>query len=118
MNTTLKEKSRSSEARSLSKNPVQIRVIMAKERKRFEALMGEYHYLGEGHSAGDTLRMVAERGGEWVGLLMWGSACYRLKPRDEFIGWTSTQRARRQKLVVQFCNCLRIPAGRDRYTSR
>jgi len=63
--------------------------------------MGEYHYLGEGHSAGDTMRMVAERDGEWVGLLMWGSACYRLKPRDEFIGWTATQRANRQKLVVQ-----------------
>jgi hypothetical protein len=63
--------------------------------------MGQYHYLGEGHAVGDTMRMVAELDGEWVGLLMWGSACYRLKPRDEFIGWTPTQRARRQKLVVQ-----------------
>lgn len=101
MNTTSKPRSRSSEPISLSKKPVQIRVIGAKERKRFAALMGEYHYLGEGHSAGDTMRMVAERDGEWVGLLMWGSACYRLKPRDAFIGWTATQRARRQKLVVQ-----------------
>ncbi len=39
--------------------------------------------------------------GEWLGLLMWGSAAYRLKPRDEFIGWTATQRAQRQKLIVQ-----------------
>jgi hypothetical protein len=101
MNTTTKQRSRCSESKSLSKNPVQIRVIGAKERKRFEALMGEYHYLGEGHSAGDTMRMVAELDGEWVGLLMWGSACYRLKPRDEFVGWTPTQRAQRQKLVVQ-----------------
>jgi len=101
MNTTTKQRSRCSGSKSLSKNPVQIRVIVAKERKRFEALMGEYHYLGEGHSAGDTMRMVAELDGEWVGLLMWGSACYRLKPRDEFVGWTPTQRAQRQKLVVQ-----------------
>ena len=101
MNTTSKQQSRRSGSESLSKNPVQIRVIKAKERKRFETLMGEYHYLGEGHSGGDTMRMVAERDGEWVGLLMWGSACYRLKPRDEFIGWTATQRASRQKLVVQ-----------------
>ena len=86
---------------SLRKQPVQIRVIAGSERERFDKLMGEYHYLGEGHSGGDTLRMVAERDGEWVGLLMWGSACYRLKPRDEFIGWTATQRAERQKLVVQ-----------------
>ena len=101
MKTPSKQRSRNSEARSLSKNPVWIRVIKAQERKRFEALMGAYHYLGEGHSAGDTMRMVAELDGKWAGLLMWGSACYRLKPRDEFIGWTPTQRARRQKLVVQ-----------------
>ena len=101
MTTTSKQRSRRSGSESLSKNPVRIRVIAAKERKRFEALTGEYHYLGEGHSGGDTMRMVAERDGEWVGLLMWGSACYRLKPRDEFIGWTATQRAHRQKLVVQ-----------------
>jgi len=101
MKTTSKHQKQCSELKSLSRNPVQIRVIRAKERKRFKQLMGEYHYLGEGHSAGDTMRMVAERDGEWLGLLMWGSACYRLKPRDEFIGWTATQRARRQKLVVQ-----------------
>lgn len=101
MNTTTKHQKPGSASKSLSKNPVQIRVIRAKERKRFKKLMGDYHYLGDGHSAGDTMRMVAERDGDWVGLLMWGSACYRLKPRDEFIGWTATQRARRQKLVVQ-----------------
>jgi hypothetical protein len=101
MKTTAKKRSRGSKGLPLSKRPVQIRVIGAKERKRFDALMGQYHYLGEGHPAGDTMRMVAELGGEWVGLLMWGSACYRLKPRDEFIGWTPTQRAQRQKLVVQ-----------------
>lgn len=101
MNTTSKQQSRCSGSKSLSKSPVQIRVIGAKERKRFAELMGEYHYMGEGHSAGDTMRMVAQRDGAWVGLLMWGSACYRLKPRDELIGWTPTQRAQRQKLVVQ-----------------
>jgi len=50
--------------------------------------------------------MIAEVDGEWVGVLLWGSASYRLKHRDEFIGWTATQRAQRQKLVVQnrrFC---------------
>ena len=101
MNTTSGKRSRGSEGLSLSKRPVQIRVLGTGDRKRFDALMGQYHYLGEGHPAGDTMRMAAEWDGEWVGLLMWGSACYRLKPRDAFIGWTPTQRAQRQKLVVQ-----------------
>jgi len=74
---------------------------MVKEHKRFDSLLGDYHYLGESRPVGDTMRMVAEIEGQWVGLLMWGSAAYRLKDRDTFIGWTPTQRAQRQKLVVQ-----------------
>ena len=80
---------------------MKIRVIQAKEVSRFDALLGEYHYLGESRPVGDTLRMVAQRGDEWLGLLMWGSAAYRLKDRDLHIGWTPTQRAQRQKLIVQ-----------------
>ena len=101
MNTTQKQRSRRSVSSSLSRKPLEIRALGTKEAKRFDSLLGEYHYLGETRPVGDTMRMVAEIDGEWVGLLMWGSAAYRLKPRDEFIGWTPTQRAQRQKLIVQ-----------------
>jgi hypothetical protein len=101
MNTARKRRSRHSESSSLSGKRLGICVIGGKERKRFDALLGEYHYLGQSRPVGDAMRMVAEIEGEWVGLLMWGSAAYRLKPRDELIGWTATQRARRQKLIVQ-----------------
>jgi hypothetical protein len=80
---------------------MQIQVVGAKERKRFDRMMGKHHYLGEGHPAGDYLRQVAVVEDKWVGLLAWGSACYRLKDRDEWIGWSPTVRAERQKLVVQ-----------------
>ena len=101
MKTTQKQRSRRSEASSLSGKPVVIEVIGRKDHKRFDALLGAYHYLGETRPVGDTMRMVARIDDEWVGLLMWGSAAYRLKARDEFIGWTTTQRAQRQKLIVQ-----------------
>jgi len=78
-----------------------IRVIQPDEVSRFDTLLGKFHYLGESRPVGDTLRMVAHREEEWLGLLMWGSAAYRLKDRDLHIGWTPTQRAQRQKLVVQ-----------------
>jgi hypothetical protein len=78
-----------------------MRVIGESEKDRFDSLLGDYHYLGEGQAVGDTMRMVAVIEGEWVGLLMWGACAYHLKPREEFIGWTPTQRAARQKLVVQ-----------------
>lgn len=76
-------------------------VRTATGKKRFDRLLGDFHYLGEGHAAGDYLRQVAVREGKWVGLLAWGSACYALKDRDDRIGWTPTLRAERQKLVVQ-----------------
>ena len=76
------------------------------EDTQFDALLGEHHYLGESRPVGDFLRVVVELEGEWAGLFTFGSACYALSPRDTRIGWTPTQRAERQKLVVQnrrFC---------------
>lgn len=78
-----------------------IRKIRKDELKQFKKLEGEYHYMGETRSGGDTLRLVIEEDGVWVALMVWGSACYRLKDRDAYVGWCATLRARRQKLVVQ-----------------
>lgn len=77
-----------------------VRVMEARERKRFGELEGKYHYMGETRSGGDTMRLVFEEDGAWVALMVWGSACYRLKDRDAHIGWTPRLRAQRQKLVV------------------
>jgi len=78
-----------------------IRKMLKKELKRFGELEGQYHYMGETRSGGDTLRLIIEEDGVWKALMVWGSACYRLKHRDEWIGWTATMRADRQKLIVQ-----------------
>lgn len=76
-------------------------VTTVRARERFDALMKEHHYLEAGRPVGDYLRQVAVVGGRWVALLAWGSACYALKDRDRWIGWSATQRAERLKLVVQ-----------------
>ena len=76
-------------------------VYKATELKRFGELEGEYHYMGETHSGGDTMRVVFEdERGEWLALMVWGSAVYHLRPRDEYIGWNMALRAARQKLVI------------------
>jgi hypothetical protein len=86
----------------LSGNSLNIKIIESKkEVALFTKLAKKFHYMGEGCPAGDTLRMVVMVDDKWVALLLWGSACYRLKHRDEWIGWTDQQRAARQKLVVQ-----------------
>lgn len=80
---------------------LRIETLGVGEVRRFDALMKKHHYLEEGRSVGDYLRQVAAVDGRWVALLAWGPACYALKDRDQWIGWSATQRAERLKLVVQ-----------------
>ena len=102
MKTTTKTKTNASTRTSREANPLKIKLLSSDgDIDRFNELCGEFHYMGEGRPAGDTLRMAVTCNGEWVALLLWGSAAYRLKDRDEFIGWNNAQRAARQKLVVQ-----------------
>jgi hypothetical protein len=83
-----------------------VRPCREDELPLFHQLMRQHHYLKGGHSAGDTLRHVAEVDGRWVALLTWGAAAYKLRERDNWIGWGLGLRKQRLKLVVQnrrFC---------------
>ena len=83
-----------------------VRLCADHELLKFRELMSAHHYLKGGRSAGDTLRYVAELNGEWVALLTWGAAAYKLKHREAWIGWGIGLRKARLKLVVQnrrFC---------------
>lgn len=100
MKTTIKKQGRCCKDSFSGKN-VTIREAKRNEFKQFDDLLEEYHYIGKSASVGDSMRTIAEIDGEWVGLLMWGSACYCIKDRDLFVGWTNVQRAQRQKLIVQ-----------------
>lgn len=83
-----------------------VRLCAKHELDKFRELMRAHHYLKGGRSAGDTLRYVAEIDGEWVALLTWGAAAYKLKHREAWIGWGIGLRKARLKLVVQnrrFC---------------
>ena len=101
MKTSQKQKGRRRAVQPLGGSSLEIRVVQKAEQEWFDGLLGQFHYLGESRPVGDTMRMVAHRDGHPVALLMWGSAAYRLKDRDAYIGWTPTQRALRQKLIVQ-----------------
>lgn len=92
--------------------PLTVREAETRERERFEALLIEKHPQRAPMRVGQELRMVIEQGGEWVAVLLWTSGCQRLQDRDEWIGWTNTQRSERLKLVVQLRRYLLLhPAG-------
>jgi len=80
---------------------LQVRMAGAEEKEWFDDQLGQHHYLGAGRPVGDSLRQVVELEGQPVALLVWGPACYALKDRDRWIGWSATQRVERLKLIVQ-----------------
>ena len=84
-----------------SEGSLLVRVVQVNEVERFDSLCKEHHYLGKARPVGDFLRQVAVIDGQWVGLLAWGSAAYKLKDREKWIGWSTSQRTERLKLVVQ-----------------
>ena len=79
---------------------VRVRLMEPGERARFDRLIVEEHYLGNAQWVGEQLHYVAEYQGQWVALMSWRAAAYKLKLREEWIGWSDQQKQRRLPLVV------------------
>lgn len=80
---------------------VEVRLIVApQEREPFDVLMVQGHYLHNVEIVGEQLRYVAEYRGQWLALMIWSAGSYKLKLREEWIGWSDRQKKRRLALVV------------------
>lgn len=79
---------------------VQVRLIRPEERGKFDQLMIEGHYLHNADFVGQQLRYVAEYQGQWAALMVWTAAAYKLKDREQWIGWSARQKRRRLSLIV------------------
>lgn len=79
---------------------VQVRLLRPGERRQWDRLMREHHYLGLRSFVGESLRYVAEWQERWVALLGWCSAALKCQARDRFIGWSEVVKWQRLNLVV------------------
>lgn len=77
-----------------------VRALKPEEYERAGEFFNEEHYLGD-LSRGRCLLQVVEDAGQWVALLDWGPAAWKLADRESRIGWSAQQRAERLCLVVQ-----------------
>jgi hypothetical protein len=93
---------------------VVVRLMRSEERPEFDRLLQEEHPLHNPILVGQTLRYVAEIDGQWVAILTFSAASLHLKAREKWVGWTSRQRARRLRLVVNNSRFLVLPE-RQRY---
>ena len=57
------------------------------ERRRWDQLVKQHHYLPFQGLVGCGLRHVAELDGQWVALVGWQAGAFKLKARDRWIGW-------------------------------
>ncbi len=70
-------------------------VCCADDQALFGCLLDRYHYLGYGGAVGENLKyLVRDRAERPVACLLFGSAAWKVRPRDEFIGWQPTTRER------------------------
>lgn len=78
--------------------------------KLWNQLIAEYHYLGHSNIVGSHLKyLVYSAGDQLVAALGWGSAVWKLKPRDQAIGWTVEQRKEQLHKVANNNRFLILP---------
>ena len=80
---------------------VTVRLIEESERAAFDDLLVREHYLKNATAVGQVLRYVTEYQGQWVGLLVFSSAAFHIKPRDRWLHWPPRLVAERRHLIAQ-----------------
>jgi hypothetical protein len=79
-------------------------------RYQFSSALAEFHYLGYRGTVGENLQyMVMDATGRLLACLLFGSAAWKCRPRDEYIGWTPEQRARNLHLLTSNTRFLILP---------
>lgn len=72
-------------------------------------LLHHYHYLGLPKLVGEHLKYLVYLNGQVVACLAWASAAFKVKSRDDFIGWRADSRHRRLHLVANNTRFLVLP---------
>jgi hypothetical protein len=99
--------------RAVDLRRVAVRPIRAEERKRFDRLLIEEHYLKSSVLVGEALRYVATTGDQWLALLGWSTAAFKCGARDEWIGWPDRLQWRRLRLIANNARFLVLPEARQ-----
>ena len=76
----------------------------------FNYLLHRYHYLGHQRCVGENLKvMVSDRTGRLLACMLFGSAAWKARSRDTFIGWDRQARERNLPLLTNNTRFLILP---------
>lgn len=87
----------------------EIRLIGPGDDYLWGYLLHHYHYLGMPKLVGEHLRYLAYIDGQVVACLAWASAAFKVKSRDDYIGWDPPTRKKRLHLVANNVRFLILP---------
>ena len=82
------------------------------ERRRWDSLVSEHHYLPFSGLFGKALRHVAVVGDLWLALIGWQAGAFKVGVRDRWIGWSREQRFARLHLIANNTRFTVLPPGR------
>lgn len=75
----------------------------------WDYLIHHYHYLGLPKLVGEHIRHLVFLDGQVVAALSWASAAWKVKPRDQFIGWDEPAKRRNLHLIANNTRFLILP---------
>ena len=71
------------------------------EKRRWDELVIEHHYLKSASLVGEQLRYAAVYQGQWLVLLGWNAPALHLKAREAWVGWSPEQLGWRRHFLAQ-----------------
>ena len=92
--------------------PLQLEVLGARDPDMalFGFLLQQHHYLGLRNGVGENLKyLVRDRQGRPLACLLFGSAAWKAKDRDAFIGWEAAARQAHLGLMTNNTRFLILP---------
>lgn len=75
----------------------------------YAGLIGAYHYLGYRQATGAQLKYLAFYQERPIACASFGPAAWKLTPRDQYVGWSASQRQRNLRSVVNNDRFLILP---------
>ena len=81
--------------------PLSVEIVGTKGAPEFASMLAQYHYLGFDRTIGRNMKYMArDKNGRPVALLLYGSAAWKCKGRDDHIGWNPGQRENNLQLIT------------------
>jgi hypothetical protein len=86
-----------------------LRLVSPQDNYLWNYLVHHYHYLGLQKLVGEHLRYLAFLDGQVIACLAWASAAWKVKDRDQFIGWDEPTKRKNLHLIANNTRFLILP---------